>query len=87
MMHPMPPLTDRILPGRSRPRRSLESSLAPIVSQRYMTDGTNLYRFVGWGMRKGFAELEDCRSLDLLVVSARQLASQRMRPVAPARAF
>jgi hypothetical protein len=37
-------------------------------------------------MRKGFAELEDCRSLDLLVVSARELLSQRIRPVAPAQA-
>ncbi|HEV3048330.1 MAG TPA: hypothetical protein VGY13_13330 [Solirubrobacteraceae bacterium] len=78
----MAPLKDRLRSGRAGSRRSLEL----IVRHRYVTDGTNLYRFVGWGMRKGFAELEDCRSLDLLVVSARELLSQRIRPVAPAQA-
>jgi hypothetical protein len=80
MMPEMASLKDRILPGRTGAERPLEV----IVSHRYLTDGTNLYRFVGWGMRQGFAELEDCRSLDVLVVSARQLLSQHMRPVAPA---
>ena len=44
---------------------------------RYFTDGANLYRFVGWLSRsigERLAELEDCRSLDVLLISARELS-------------
>lgn len=77
---------DRIVPRRLRARHSLSASLAAIARYRYFTDGTNLYRFIAWGSGQDFAELEDCRSLELLVVTARELLSQRLRPVAPAEA-
>lgn len=74
---------DHIVPKRLRTRNSLSATLANIARHRYLTDGTNLYRFIGWGNGKHFAELEDCRSLELLVVSPSELDSQQMRPVAP----
>ena len=78
----------RLLP-RLRPSQTLELLRAGGPSgeeqhERYLTDGTNLYRFVGWAGGRRLAELEDCRSFELLVVSARQLFGQRLRPVAPA---
>ncbi|HTW41864.1 MAG TPA: hypothetical protein VMD79_06090 [Solirubrobacteraceae bacterium] len=75
---------DRIVPRRLRASRSLSASLASIARHRYLTDGTNLYRFIGWSARGGFAELEDCRSLELVTVSPRELRSEQLRPVAPA---
>jgi len=48
---------------------------------RYMTDGTNLYRFVGWLTRGRLAELEDCRSLAILVTPAEEIESSRLLPV------
>ena len=48
---------------------------------RYLTDGKNLYRFVGWIARGRLAELEDCRSLDLLVMPARDLLATGLIPV------
>jgi hypothetical protein len=48
---------------------------------RYLTDGKNLYRFVGWIARGRLAELEDCRSLDLLVMPARDLRATGLIPV------
>jgi len=51
---------------------------------RYMTDGVHLYRFVGWvdrSVKVVFAELEDCRSLEVLLVSAEDLARSALRPV------
>jgi len=43
-----------------------------------------LYRFVGWVNRSVsamLAELEDCRSLEVVVVSAEDLARSTLRPV------
>ena len=48
----------------------------------YVTDGTNLYRFLGWGLAGDFAEFEDCRSLELFVVPRCELRKQWLRPVA-----
>ena len=50
----------------------------------YFTDGVNLYRFVGWVNRSVnamLAELEDCRSLDVLLVSAEDLGRSTLRPI------
>jgi len=54
----------------------------------YFTDGSNLYRFVGWltgSGDAGLAALEDCRSLGVLLVSADDLAKARLRPVTSQR--
>jgi len=56
----------------------------PHPAHRYFTDGVNLYRFVGWVNRSVsamLAELEDCRSLEVVVVSAEDLARSTLRPV------
>lgn len=79
-------LRNRLIPRRLRAADRLRTPLSSPVDHGYLTDGTHLYRFVGWGGNKGFAELEDCRSFELLVISARELLSQRMRPVTPAEA-
>jgi hypothetical protein len=53
-------------------------------SQRYFTDGRNLYRFMGWLGRSGtgtFAIVEDCRSLVILLVPAERLGATELRPV------
>jgi hypothetical protein len=54
----------------------------------YLTDGVDLYRFVDWVHRplSAFAELEDCRSLDIVLVSTEHLARSALRPVAAASA-
>ena len=52
----------------------------PPISE-YLTDGTHLYRFLGWGLAGDFAELEDCRSLELLVVPTCELRAGWLRPV------
>jgi hypothetical protein len=51
------------------------------TTAHYLTDGTNLYRFVGWIARGRLAELEDCRSLELLVMRARDFATTGLIPV------
>jgi hypothetical protein len=51
---------------------------------RYFTDGTRLFRLLtppGSPIGGGFVELEDCGSLDVLLVSAERL--QRLRRVRP----
>jgi hypothetical protein len=56
----------------------------PDSGDRYYTDGENLYRFAGWLTRSDNAELalpEDCRSLELLLVTADDLARARLRPI------
>lgn len=67
---------------RNRPVTSASAALNPRV--RYLTDGVNLYRVVDWGtgsMHTMLAELEDCRSLELLVVSAEDLIRAALAPV------
>ena len=53
-------------------------------TERYFTDGRNLYRFVGWLTcgNAGLATVEDCRTLGLLMVSRDYLTTARLRPVA-----
>lgn len=50
----------------------------------YLTDGVNLYRFIGWvgrSMQTALVELEDCRSLEVVLVRAEELGRARLRPV------
>lgn len=57
------------------PSEQQERNGAPTC--RYFTDGANLYRFVGWlsrSIEERLAELEDCRSLDIVLISARELS-------------
>jgi hypothetical protein len=64
-------------------------SLDRYLPHPYCTDGVNLYRFVGRVDRSldaTFAELEDCRSLDIVLVSVEDLARSALRPVPITRA-
>jgi hypothetical protein len=68
--------------GAARETRSRREADAPLPQiARYLTDGTSLYRFVGWIARGRLAELEDCRSLDLLVMPALEIEAAGLRPV------
>jgi len=49
-------------------------------TQRYFTDGGRLYRFVDWvvnSTQSMLAVVEDCGSLEILMVSAEQLNAWR----------
>jgi hypothetical protein len=51
---------------------------------RYFTDGVHLYRLVCWLNRPvgpRLAELEDCRSLDCMIVTSDDLVRLPLRPV------
>jgi len=50
---------------------------------RYLTDGVNLYRFVGWvdDSVDSMVALEDCRSLDVVLVSSAELTAGTLRAV------
>jgi hypothetical protein len=55
------------------------------LRHRYFTDRRNLYRLVGWLIRSrgaGLAALEDCRTLDIVLVSSNDLDARSLRPVA-----
>ncbi len=53
---------------------------------RYLTDGVNLYRFVGEipGALGEMVGLENCRSLDVTLVPIGELRTRRLRAVIPA---
>jgi hypothetical protein len=53
---------------------------------RYLTDGANLYRFLG-AVPSGLGEmvgLENCRSLDVMLLPIAELRARRLRAVTPA---
>jgi hypothetical protein len=50
------------------------------VTRRYFTDGGRLYRFIDWVVRSRqsmLAVVEDCGSLEILIVRAEQLNTWR----------
>lgn len=55
---------------------------------RYATDGLDLYRILGAleapGITEGLIAIEDCHSLDVVLVEEAELASWQMRPVVAA---
>jgi hypothetical protein len=54
---------------------------------RYLTDGANLYRHVG-AISSGMGQmvgLEDCRTLDVMLLPIGELHARRLRPVMPSR--
>lgn len=56
-------------------------------AQRYFTDGVRLYRLVCWVSRSvnaKLAALEDCRSLEIVLIRGEDLARGALRPVLPA---
>ncbi len=58
---------------------------APSAQSRYLTDGKNLYRFLG-AFPGGTAEmigLEDCRSLEVILLESGALENLALRQVAP----
>jgi hypothetical protein len=54
-------------------------------TSRYLTDGVNLYRFLGClvGRAGRLAGVENCRSLDIMLVPIEELRSQQLRAVFP----
>ncbi|HUO71815.1 MAG TPA: hypothetical protein VMU39_13655 [Solirubrobacteraceae bacterium] len=50
---------------------------------RYLTDGVNLYRFMGSMVSRAgeMVGIENCRSLDIMLVPAEELHRRRVRPV------
>jgi hypothetical protein len=53
---------------------------------RYLTDGVELYRSLG-PITPGRSEmigLENCRSLDIILIAVDELRQRRLRPVIPA---
>jgi len=55
-------------------------------SSRYLTDGVNLYRYVGTitSSRGRMIGLENCHSLDLALLPIAELQTLRLRSVTPA---
>ena len=55
-------------------------------SCRYLTDGVNLYRSLGMVVRGPchVLGLENCRSLDVMLIPVEELRSRGLRPVIPA---
>ena len=52
----------------------------PGATRRYFTDGGRLYRFIDWMARPRksmLAAVEDCQSLEILLVSAEHLRTWR----------
>ena len=68
---------------RLSPRSSQHAARSRQSAGRYFTDGINLYRFVGWVDRpdSGLAAVEDCRSLELLLVSGQCMNRPGLRLV------
>lgn len=59
----------------------------PSQSARYLTDGVDLYRCLG-AMAGGMGEmigLENCRSLDVVLLPIGELRARQLRAVTPAR--
>jgi hypothetical protein len=66
----------RRMTGTWRPTRGKPSR----ASRRYFTDGGRLYRFIDWVVRSKssmLAVVEDCGSLEILIVRAEQLNAWR----------
>jgi hypothetical protein len=58
------------------------------VAGRYLTDGVNLYRSLG-PITLGPSQMigvEDCRSLDVILIAADELRGHRLRQVIPTSA-
>jgi len=55
-------------------------------ASRYLTDGVNLYRFLGAVAddKDEMVAVENCRSLDVMLLPIGELRAQRLRAVIPA---
>jgi hypothetical protein len=55
-------------------------------ASRYLTDGVNLFRYLGTGRSPMgvIVKLEDCRSMDIMLIPAGQLQAGTWRAVQPA---
>lgn len=80
-------MLSRVANSRSRQWVADAGSVAQClgITARYVTDGVNLYRFLGatasgMGMMVG---LEDCRSLEVVLLPIGELHARRMRAVEP----
>jgi len=64
-----------------------DATADPYVADSYFTDGANLYRLIGWLSRRtepALAELEDCRTLQCVLLERAALVRLRLRVVARA---
>ncbi len=72
--------------GAARPKKTFADSIAERHGHvsRYLTDGVNLYRLMGSMFTRAgeMVGIENCRSLDIMLVPAEELDSRRLRPVA-----
>jgi len=75
----------------SSPRTDAADAAGPIVDDgdcvsRYLTDGLNLFRYLGTGRGAmgAIVKLEDCRSMDIMLIPAGQLRAGAWRAVDPA---
>jgi len=55
-------------------------------TSRYLTDGLNLFRYLGTGRSPMgvIVKLEDCRTMDIMLIPAGQLRAGTWRAVRPA---
>jgi hypothetical protein len=73
----------------SRPGDVPRATFAEAISDRdghvcrYLTDGVNLYRFMGSIISRAgeLVGIENCRSLDIMLIPAEELHRRRVRPV------
>lgn len=72
----------------SGPERQMKSFVEAISDRdgdvsRYLTDGVNLYRFMGSMVSRAgeMIGIENCRSLDIMLVPADELRRRSVRPV------
>jgi hypothetical protein len=66
-----------------RTRNAAIRTRTPRRGHRYFTDGVNLYRLDALGSSSGRAVvgLEDCRSLNMVLMAADEFHALRLRPV------
>lgn len=82
-------MTMSILARLSRGERTVTDPApqASLAAGRYMTNGVNLYRWLGVArtVRGRVIGLEDCLSLEVSWLPYAEIYSWRLRPVRPAR--
>jgi hypothetical protein len=83
---PAQPRTSRV-GGDAQTRTSDTTSELANVDSPYMTDGMNLYRVVGEfdGGEGPIVGIEDCLSLEVVLLPVDQMPRDGLRPVRPSR--
>lgn len=63
----------------------LDTSSHFLPEDRCLTDGRRLYRVLGQLAEGSFYELEDCKTLDIVLITAKDLVGLRLRHVVAGR--